>query len=520
MSRDRIRRKSMFLVSNSFFITAVLVIVQLMVWGGFYYLVTNEFASRFAMLFQILVLALTISMISYVVLRCPHNSYQIAWLILLVLVPTLALIMYVILRVVPGTSHLTAQVYERKLATDLHLVDSEMARRDLAMMDNRYVGLFRYLSSACKYPTYYAPEVTYYSIGDEAIEAMFADLEKAEKFIFMEYFIVSEGEIIERLLDILERKVKQGVEVRFMYDGFCTIKLPSDFKQRIESIGVQCAVFSPLRPIISSYQNNRDHRKITVIDGKVAYTGGYNLADEYANLITRFGHWKDAGIRITGNGVQSLTAMFLQVWGVANSMKTDAYAHYMEVEENPGYDGAIVAPYADAPENARDTASDVYCQILDLAEDYVHIMTPYLILDERLRRSLEFASERGVDVKIFLPHIPDKKMVFMIARSYYPELLKTGIKIYEYTPGFLHSKVFVSDDCISSVGTINLDFRSLFLHFENSVLVYDENVARSVEKDFEETLAISERIYLKTYCNFPWYKRAFGRLMRVFGPLM
>ena len=211
MSRDRIRRKSMFLVSNSFFITAVLVIVQLMVWGGFYYLVTNEFASRFAMLFQILVLALTISMISYVVLRCPHNSYQIAWLILLALVPTLALIMYVILRVVPGTSHLTAQVYERKLATDLHLVDSEMARRDLAMMDNRYVGLFRYLSSACKYPTYYAPEVTYYSIGDEAIEAMFADLEKAEKFIFMEYFIVSEGEIIERLLDILERKVKHGV---------------------------------------------------------------------------------------------------------------------------------------------------------------------------------------------------------------------------------------------------------------------------------------------------------------------
>lgn len=520
MSRDRIRRKSMFLVSNSFFITAVLVIVQLLVWGGFYYLVTNEFASRFAMLFQILVLALTISMISYVVLRCPHNSYQIAWLILLALMPTLALIMYAILRVVPGTSHLTAQVYERKLATDLHLVDSEMARRDLAMMDNRYVGLFRYLSSACKYPTYYAPDVTYYSIGDEAIEAMFADLEKAEKFIFMEYFIVSEGEIIERLLDILERKVKQGVEVRFMYDGFCTIKLPRDFKQRIESIGVQCAVFSPLRPIISSYQNNRDHRKITVIDGKVAYTGGFNLADEYANLITRFGHWKDAGIRITGNGVQSLTAMFLQVWGVANGMKTDAYAHYMEVEENPGYDGAIVAPYADAPENARDTASDVYCQILDLAEDYVHIMTPYLILDERLRRSLEFASERGVDVKIFLPHIPDKKIVFMIARSYYPELLKTGIKIYEYTPGFLHSKVFVSDDCISSVGTINLDFRSLFLHFENSVLVYDENVARSVEKDFEETLAISERIYLKTYCNFPWYKRAFGRLMRVFGPLM
>lgn len=520
MSSGRIRRKSLFLVSNSFFITAVLIIIQLLVWGGVYYIINNQFASNYAVLFQAVVLALTVSMISYVVLRCPHNSYQIAWLILLALAPTFALIMYVVLRVVPGTSHLTAQIYERKLATDLHLVDSEMARKDLAMMDNRYVGLFRYLSSACKYPTYYAPEVDYYDSGDEALEAMFSDLEKAEKFIFMEYFIVSEGQIIERLLDILKRKVAEGVEVRFMYDGFCTIKLPRDFQNRIEEMGIQCAVFSPLRPIISSYQNNRDHRKITVIDGKVAYTGGYNLADEYANLIVRFGHWKDAGLRITGNGVQSLTAMFLQAWGVATGSHTDAYGHYMKVEDIRNYDGAIISPYADAPENARDTASDVYCQILDLAEDYVHIMTPYLILDERLRRSLEFASERGVDVKIFLPHIPDKKIVFMIARSYYPELLKAGIKIYEYTPGFLHSKVFVSDDCISSVGTINLDYRSLFLHFENSVLIYDENVARSVEADFEKTMAISERIYLKTYCAFPWYKRAFGRLARVFGPLM
>lgn len=518
--KEKIRQTSLTAVNNSFFLTAILLILQVVAWSAFYFLITNKLGQHYAVAFQFVLVALTVLMISYIVLRCPHNSYQIAWLTLLALMPAVALIMYIVIRLVPGTAHLTAQVHEKELLTELHLVDNEDARRDLAQMDNKYVGFFRYLATTCRYPTYYGKDVTYFSTGEEAIEALFADLEKAEKFIFMEYFIVHEGKVMDQLLDILSRKAAEGVEVRFMYDGLCGLKLPKHYVERINEMGIQCCVFSPIRPILSSYQNNRDHRKITVIDGKVGYTGGFNLADEYANLINRFGYWKDAGLRITGNGVQSLTAMFMQVWDVAADWKTDAYGNYMHIDPLQPPSDSILAPYADAPENNHDTASNVYCQLLDLAEDYVHIMTPYLILDERLRKSLEFAAQRGIEVVLMLPHIPDKKIVFMIARSYYPELLRAGIKIYEFTPGFLHSKMFVSDDCVATVGSVNLDFRSLFLHFENGVLLYDREIAAAAEEDFQQTLAKSERIYLKTYGAFPLYKRAFGRLMRVFGPLM
>lgn len=520
MNNETIRQKSLSAVNNSIFWTVILVAIQVAAWGGFYFLVTEKVAKNYAVIFQIVVVILIILMITYIIIRCPHNSYQVSWLILLALMPTVALMMYVILRLVPGTGHLAAKVHEKELVTALHLTDSEAARHDLSFMNNKYVGLFQYLSTACMYPTYYGEELTYFKTGEEALEALFEDLEKAESFIFMEYFIVHEGDIMDRLLDILKRKADAGVEVRLMYDGFCGLKLPKRYCEKINEMGIQCCVFSPIRPILSSYQNNRDHRKITVIDGKVGYTGGFNLADEYANLITRFGYWKDAGLRITGNGVQSLTAMFMQMWDVAADWHTDAYMHYMRVEDDPMPSNSIIAPYADAPENNHDTAANVYCQILNVAEDYVHIMTPYLILDERLRKSLEFASQRGIEVSLILPHIPDKKIVFMIARSYYPELLKAGIKIYEFTPGFLHSKVFVSDGCISTVGSVNLDFRSLFLHFENGVLVYDKEIAGAAEDDFQDTIAKSERIYLKTYSAFPLYKRVFGRLMRVFGPLM
>lgn len=518
--KEKIHRKSLFVVSNSFFLTAVLLLIQIAFWVGVYSLLTDKIGHQYAFAFQCISIMLTLLMISYILLRCPHNAYQIAWLTLMALAPTVALMMYVVIRLVPGTAHLTAQFREKELLTALHLVDNEDARRDLSMMENKYVGLFRYLAMGCHYPTYYGEDITYYRLGQDALEALFEDLEKAEHFIFMEYFIVHEGKIMDRLLDILKRKVEEGVEVRFLYDGLCGLKLPKDFPERVNALGIQCCVFSPIRPILSSYQNNRDHRKITVIDGKVAYTGGFNLADEYANLITRFGYWKDAGLRITGNAVQSLTGMFLQAWDVAANWHTDEYAYYMRVKDQQVPTSSIIAPYADAPENQEDTASNVYCQILDLAEDYVHIMTPYLILDERMRKSLEFAAQRGIEVCILLPHIPDKKIVFMIARSYYPELIKAGIKVYEYTPGFLHSKMFVSDDCVSTVGSVNLDFRSLFLHFENGVLMYDKAVAQAAEADFQATLAESERIFLKTYSAFPAYKRAFGRLMRVFGPLM
>ncbi len=514
------RKRGMYYLSNSFFLTAVLLLLQVFVWGGLYFITGLHFDHVTGLIIEGILLLVNLSMIGYVILWCPTNAYQISWLILLVLAPALALVMYVILRLVPGTAHLTAKINERALSTNLHLTELEGPFQDLSMMNNKYVGVFRYLENACRFPAYYGKDTTYYDTGEDAIDGLCEALEEAEDFIFMEYFIVSEGQVMDRVLDILERKSREGVEVRFLYDGLCALKLPKNYHKEIQARGINCHVFSPIKPLLSSYQNSRDHRKIAVIDGKVGFTGGFNLADEYANLIVRFGHWKDAGIRITGSGVQSLTAMFLQVWSVVTGTVSDEYARYMEVREDVEPSGTILAPYADAPENDKDTASDVYCQILDLAEDYVHIMTPYLIVDERMRKSLELAAQRGVDVKLLLPRIPDKKIAFMVARSFYPDLLRAGVKIYEYTPGFVHSKIFVSDDCISTVGTVNLDFRSLFLHFENSILVYDREVALDIERDFDETIQKSERIYYKTYCSFKWYERAAGRIMRVFGPLM
>lgn len=524
MVEKKTRKRGIYYLSNSFFLTAVLLLLQMAVSAGLYYFVNHISSSGDSngvkFFVEMLILLATISMISYIVIWCPTNAYQISWLILLALFPTLALVMYIILRIIPGTADVTKKINDKALSTNLYLVDDEEPRHDLTVMNNKYVGVFRYLANACHYPTYYGKDVEYYPTGEEAIDALCDALETAEDFIFMEYFIVSQGEVMDRIIDILERKAKAGVEVRFLYDGLCTLKLPKNYHLFLREKGIECQVFSPIKPLLSSYQNSRDHRKIAVIDGKIAFTGGFNLADEYANIIIRFGHWKDAAVCVRGGSVQSFTAMFLQVWSVVTNEPTDAYGHYMEVKEEFEPTRSIVAPYADAPENDKDTASDVYCQILDLAEDYVHIMTPYLIIDERLRKSLELAAERGVDVKLMLPHVPDKKIAFMVARSFYPELINAGVKIYEYTPGFVHSKIFVSDDCISTVGTINLDFRSLFLHFENGLLAYDRELAYAVEMDFDKTLQESERVYLKTYRSFKWYKRAFGRLMRVFGPLM
>lgn len=520
MDEKKARQKFLEIVSNSIFMSSILLIIQIVFWSGFYFFITQKVDGMSFGVVRVLILILAISFIIYVVMQCTNPSYQISWLILLSIAPVMAFIMYLVIRLIPGTAHLSARVQEKERMTSLYLVDDEIEKNDALLYNSKYRGLYQYLSSHCHFPTYYTHDVTYYAEGEEILEAMFADIEQAETFIFMEYFILDQGALWERLFTILKKKVAEGVEVRLMYDGLCDIKLPKHFERMVADTGIQCRVFSPLRPIISSYQNNRDHRKITVIDGKIAYTGGVNIADEYANLKVRFGHWKDCGIRFTGNAVQSMTAMFLQMW-VLGQQHTDACHQYMAIdegEEKSSY--RYIAPYADAPENNHDTAQNVYCQILDLAENYVHIMTPYLILDERTKKALCFAAQRGVDVTLILPHIPDKKIVFYVARSNYLELMKSGIKIYEYTPGFMHSKIFVSDDTISTIGSVNLDFRSLFLHFENGVLLYDVETAHTIESDFQETLDKSERMTIAKYQQLPLLQRAFGHIARVFGPLM
>lgn len=333
------------------------------------------------------------------------------------------------------------------------------------LQDPNLIGQSRYLARQ-DFPLYAGTQSEYFPLGDDGFPVLLEELEKAEKFIFMEYFIIQPGVMWDTILEILERKVKQGVDVRVLYDDVGSVgKVPYHYWKKLESLGIKAATFNPFIPFYSTVMNNRDHRKITVIDGNVAFTGGINFADEYINAVERFGHWKDNIIKLSGDGVWGLTLLFLEQWNAVRGSGDDPEA-FRPCVSVPG-DG-YVQPYGDTPLDEEYLGENVYLNVINGAKRYVYFMTPYLIIDSEIQTALCLAAKRGVDVRIITPGIPDKKMVWDLTRSYYPDLLAAGVRIYEYTPGFLHSKVCVCDDQLAVVGTINLDYRSLYLHFENA----------------------------------------------------
>lgn len=324
----------------------------------------------------------------------------------------------------------------------------------------------------------------------------------------------------DSIFEILKAKAAEGVEVRFLYDGMNELyNLPHHFQTELKAAGIQCKVFSPVYPIISTHYNNRDHRKIAVIDGHTAFTGGVNLADEYINCKERFGHWKDAAVRICGEAVKSFTLMFLKMWDITEKLEDRTF--YLQVdrtepEEAPGF----VMPYPANPFRQERSAKRVYMEILNSAQQYVHIMTPYLVPDHEMLETLKYAARRGVDVKLILPHIPDKKYAFALAHSYYRQLITAGVKIYEYTPGFVHSKVFASDNCKAVVGAINLDYRSLYLHFECAAFLYGMSQIADIEADFRRTLTQCQLIYMFDVRHDKWLRKLSGMFLRLMAPLM
>lgn len=379
--------------------------------------------------------------------------------------------------------------------------------------------LCRYLNRSGCFPVYANTDVTYFSSGEEKFDALIEELMKAEKFIFLEYFILDEGYMWGRILGILEEKAREGVEVRIMYDGMCEIStLSFDYPERVGKLGIKCKDFSPIRPFISTYYNYRDHRKILVIDGKVAFNGGINLADEYINRIERFGHWKDTAVMLKGEAVQSFTLMFLQMWNM--NEKVPQWDEFLkDTYKTPESEG-FVMPYADQPLDVYKVGENVYMDILNRATDYVHIMTPYLILDDSLETALEFAAQRGVDVKIILPGIPDKKMAYALAKTHYKSLIKSGVKLYEYTPGFVHAKVWSCDNCKAVVGTINLDYRSLYHHFECATYMYKTNCIYDIEQDFNDTLKRCREVTPETIKKEKFFYKFWGTLLKIVAPLM
>ena len=334
----------------------------------------------------------------------------------------------------------------------------------------------------------------------------------------MEFFIVDEGYMWGRILNILAQKVKEGVEVRMMYDGTCEFaKLPRSYSKKLRALGIKCKVFNPLRAALIIQMNNRDHRKITVIDGKVGYTGGYNLADEYFGRTKPYGHWKDTALMLKGPAVRSFTVMFLQLWSA--DLRTPEYHKFLsapvETFDAPGF----VMPYSDSPLDNDRVGEQVYIDLLNRAEKYVHIMTPYLILDGQMESALCYAARRGVDVRIILPGIPDKKSAYCLAKTHFAALHSAGVKLYTYTPGFVHAKSFVCDDSIATVGTTNMDFRSLYLNFECGAYLYGSDAVPAVKQDYLGTLKKCRRI-TEADCKTGIFMTQFQNVMRLLGPLI
>ncbi len=364
---------------------------------------------------------------------------------------------------------------------------------------------------------------TYYPLGEEMWKQILIDLESAKKFIFLEYFIVEPGVMWDSMLNILEEKVKSGVEVKMLFDDIgCMATLPEKYDVKLREMGIQCYRFSKLAPEASTIYNNRDHRKILVVDGKIGYTGGINLADEYINEIQKFGHWKDGGIRLQGDAVRGLLKLFMINWDV-NSKTISAYNNYLSCTESLIDDNAngYFIPFGSGPEPAyhRPVGKNVFLNIINQAQYYVYITTPYLIIDYDLTTALQNASIRGVDVRIITPHVPDKKLIQVMTRTAYSALMEAGVHIYEYTDGFIHGKTVLSDDQYAIVGTINLDYRSLVHHYENAVWIYGADVLRDIWVDFDDTFEKS-LIIQKDSIKMNLINKILRDCIRLFAPLL
>lgn len=492
--------------------------------------------------------ALSVAVLIYIISDEENSSIKLSWVVPILVIPVFGTLFYLFLKLQPGTWLINRRIVELQEETAPLLLQDPETEEAYNRLHTGGGNLVRYMNRYGKYPIYSRTEATYFPLGDDFYPALLEELKKAEAFIFMEYFIVERGVMWDSILAVLEEKANAGVEVRFMYDGMCSlVLLPHSYPQELEKKGIRCKMFSPMKPALSSYQNNRDHRKICVIDGHTAFTGGVNLADEYINRKARFGHWKDTAVMLKGPAAQSFTMMFLQLWGVTEKQKEE-YSRFLYPGEMPvlnktpapggtpvfreengsgnlsctcGTDGlGFVMPYADSPLDGENVGEQVYLDILGHARRYVHIMTPYLILDDITLAALKYAAKRGVETVIIMPHVPDKLYAYLLARSYYGELLKAGVRIFEYTPGFVHAKMFVCDDEEAVVGTINLDYRSLYLHFECAAYFCQSPVVPEVERDMQETLLKCEEITLAACRSYPFLRRFAGKALRLLAPLM
>lgn len=479
--------------------------------------------SEYLIVFVWVSAVLGIGVVMYLINNDSNPMVKLSWMIPVLVIPFFGILVYLFINVQPGVRKIDKRHQQMIRESRYLLNQDEDIAEQLAKEDALTASMCAYVSDYGGYPVYKNTTATYFPIGEDMFEALKTQLKTAEHFIFMEFFIVAFGEMWSEILEILKAKAQAGVEVLFMYDGMCSLALlPYEYPKYLQGLGIQCKMFAPVKPILSTSQNNRDHRKIVVIDGKTAFTGGINLADEYINKLDRFGHWKDTGIMLQGDAVNGFSMMFLQMWNISEKQTLSYEAYFNKTaltlpqEKTRGY----VLAYGDSPWDKEQVAEHIYMDMINQAVNYVHIMTPYLIIDNEMQTALIHAAKRGVETIIMMPHIPDKKLAYWVARTYYPTLIGAGVEIYEYTPGFVHAKVMVADGQKATVGTVNLDFRSLYLHFECGTFMYRHPEIKAIEEDFQKTLVKCQHLTLADCKKFPLHTTLIGSALRIFGPLM
>ena len=501
--RRRLLIISILLVQLIFFVFVV-------IGTGRYYYYANYILNGFSVIVCI-----------YILNKNKKSAYKLTWIFLILLFPIFGGVVYVFFHTQSSPKKLRRKMAEQEQRTHPLFYYAGDTLPELAVKHKECLPQASYLQNYAGYPLYKNTQTVYFNSGASFFKRALVEMEKAEKYIFLEFFILRQGDMLNPILELLSKKAAQGLDIRILYDDLgCFMTLPPNFNSNMEQKGIKCMVFNRFKPILSSLQNNRDHRKIISIDGKTAFTGGMNLADEYINVQERFGHWKDAAIMIQGEAAWSLTLIFLQMWNLEKKEESDLGALYPWKDEPcPIASDGYVQPYGDSPIDDENVGEHVYIQIINNAKEYVYINTPYLVVDDNLLTALALSAKSGVDVRIITPHRWDKWVVAVASRSYYRQLIQTGVKIYEYTNGFNHSKTFVSDDRVATVGTTNLDYRSLYLHFECGVWMYKTASIKDVKEDFLNTLPACKEITLKD-CARNAAQRITQDVLRIFAPLM
>ena len=512
-------KKILQLLFNRIFYVAVALMLQLA-----WLMITVWRLAAYSKYISNAIAIISVLVVLWIVNKKINPSYKLGWTILILVSPVFGVMLYLLFgksRIAQAIQNKYAQVQkesipfmESKKETIRHLEADSLS----AAVQSNYI--LRYSS----FPVHENTTAEYFQVGDDMFPVLVRELEQAQHYIYIEYFIINDGVMWRTILDILEHKASEGVDVRLIYDGFgCLTTLPYHYDRFLKEKGIQCRIFNPFRPLLNIVQNNRDHRKICVIDGHTGFTGGINLADEYINQKERFGHWKDTAVMLKGEAVWNMTVMFLHMWNVINN-SSEPIDHEIHMphrfHQDPFAGNGFVQPYSDTPLDGEIVGENVYLNIINRARKYVYICTPYLIIDNEMMTALCLAAKSGVDVRIITPSHPDKWYVHMVSRSYYQTLIESGVKIYEYQPGFIHAKMCLCDDDAAMVGTANLDYRSLYLHYENAVLLYHTPVTADIKKDIEETLEKSRLITIEELRSKLRGTSLLCALLKLLAPLM